>query len=243
MTITTTATTLRTLITTWPDLHAALGDRPIHGAYGLGLRGYLTTLEELDTDQAAYDRAHAAHRRSQERDPAQLGTRPVPLSLRVYDTMRAIEAALAHCAEVTAAAAQIEPIPLPGRDWPAADRARRTAASRADLADRRRWRYGRTTPPATYTALWLLARIEARPGPFRTLTAPQAQHVGVVARGALARAQGVLDTADDRHTELSPQHPCQCGGRIEVWGGGGATPCARCTGCGALWTETGVIAA
>jgi hypothetical protein len=53
MTITTTATTLRTLITLWPDLHAALGDRPIHGAYGLGLRGYLTTLEEHDADQAA----------------------------------------------------------------------------------------------------------------------------------------------------------------------------------------------
>lgn len=237
MTITTTATTLRALITLWPDLHAALGDRPIHGAYGLGLRGYLAAIEH-------HDPVEASALRAEERDPAQLGTRPVPLNLAIYDTMRAIEAALAHCAEVTAAAVQIEPIPLPGRDWPAADRVRRTAASRADLADRRRWRYGRaSTPPATYTALWLLARVEARPGPFRTLTAAQAQHIGGVARGALARAEATLDTADDRRTELGPQHHCQCGGPIEVWGGGGATPCARCTGCGALWTETGVIAA
>lgn len=237
MTITTTATTLRTLITLWPDLHAALGDRPIHGAYGLGLRGYLAAIEQHDPTEAAALRA-------EERNPAQLGTRPVPLNLAIYDTMRAIEAALAHCAEVTAAGVQIEPIPLPGRDWPAADRARRTATSNADLADRRRWRYGRaSTPPATYTALWLLARIEARPGPFRTLTAPQTQHIGMVAHGALARAETTLDTADDRRTELAPQHHCQCGGLIEVWGGGGATPCARCTGCGALWTETGVIAA
>ncbi|WKD36530.1 hypothetical protein [Streptomyces xanthophaeus] len=231
-----TATTLRTLITLWPDLHAALGDRPIHGAYGLGLRGYLAAIE-------AHDPTEAAALRSEERDPAQLGDRPVPLNLAIYDTMRAIEAGLAHCAEVTAAAVQIEPIPLPGRDWPAADRARRTAASRADLADRRRWRYGRSTPPATYTALWLLARAEQRPGPFRPLTAPQAQHIRTVAYGALARAQATLDTADGRHTELGPQHRCACGGLIEVWGGGGATPCARCTGCGALWTETGVIAA
>ncbi|MER5482952.1 hypothetical protein ABT024_07010 [Streptomyces sp. NPDC002812] len=234
--MTNTATTLRTLITTWPDLHAALGDRPIHGAYGLGLRGYLAAIEHHDPTEAAALRAD-------ERDPAQLGTRPVPLNLAIYDTMRAIEAALAHCAEVTAAAVQIEPIPLPGRDWPATDRARRTATSRADIADRRRWRFGRSTPPARYTALWLLARIEARPGPFRTLTAPQEQYIGGVARGALARAEATLDTADDRRTELGPEHRCQCGGQIEVWGGGGATPCARCTGCGALWTETGVIAA
>ncbi|MCX5587576.1 hypothetical protein [Streptomyces erythrochromogenes] len=232
----TTATTLRTLIATWPDLHAALGDRPIHGAYGLGLRGYLAAIEHHDPTEAAALRA-------EERDPAQLGDRPVPLNLAIYDTMRAIEAALAHCAEVTAAAVQIEPIPLPGPEWPAADRPRRAAASRADLADRRRWRYGRSTPPATYTALWLLARTEQRPGPFRPLTAPQAQYIGGVARGALARAQDTLDTAGDRRTELGPEHRCQCGGLIEVWGGGGATPCARCTGCGALWTEKGVMAA
>ncbi|MGP3684128.1 hypothetical protein ACTVZO_05340 [Streptomyces sp. IBSNAI002] len=235
--MTTTATTLRSLITLWPDLHAALGDRPIHGAFGLGLRGYLAAIDH-------HDPAEAAALRSEERDPAQLGARPVPLNLELYDTMRAIEAALAHCAEVTAAAVQIDPIPLPGPDWPAADRARRTAASRADLADRRRWRFQRPgTPPATYTALWLLARVERRPGPFRALTDVQEQYIRTVAREALRRAEAALDTDGDRRTELGPGHTCACGGTIEVYGGGGATPCARCTGCGALWTETGVIAA
>lgn len=126
--MTTTATTLRPLITLWPDLHAALGDRPIHGAYGLGLRGYLAAIDH-------HDPVEAAAPRSEERDPAQLGDRPVPLNLAIYDTMRAIEAGLAHCAEVTAAAAvQIECIPLPGRDWPAADRARRAVAPRSHRA-------------------------------------------------------------------------------------------------------------
>lgn len=234
--MTTTATTLRTLITLWPDLHAALGDRPIHGAYGLGLRGYLAAIE-------AHDPIEAAALRSEERDPAQLGDRPVPLNLAIYDTMRTVEAALAHCAEVTASAVQIEPIPLPGRDWPAADRARRAAVSRADLADRRRWRYGRATPPATYTALWLLARVERRPGPFRALDDVQQRYIRTVATEALRRAQAALDTDADRRTELGPEHGCACGGTIEVYGGGGATPCARCIGCGALWTEAGVIAA
>lgn len=239
---TTTATTLRTLIHTWPDLQDALGDRPAIGAFGLGLRGYLNTLDQHDAEQVTYDRAHAAHQRAQERDPAQLGDRPVPLSLRVYDTMRAIEAALAACAEVTAAAVQIEPIPFPGAAWPAADRARRAAASRADLADPRRWRFRGRTPAARHTALWLLARVEHRPGPFRRLTEQQDQYVGSIARGALQRVEDVLDVADGRK-ELSAGHPCACGGTIEVYGGAGATPCARCKGCGALWTERGIIAA
>ena len=233
--MTTTATTLRTLITTWPDLHAALGDRPVHGAFGLGLRGYLTALND-------HDIAEAAALRALERDPAQLGDRPAPLSLRIYDTMRAVEAALAACADAIAAEVQDEPIPLPGPEWPADDRARREAASRADLADPRRWRFRGRTPSAQHTALWLLARIEHRQGPFRRLTEQQERYIGAIARGALQRIEGALDVADGRK-ELGAHHPCQCGGTIEVYGGAGAILCARCKRCGALWTEQGVIAA
>jgi hypothetical protein len=233
--MTNTATTLRTLINLWPDLRAALGDRPIHGAFGLGLRGYLATLDQ-------HDAVEAAALRAQERDPAQLGARPVPVSLRVYDTMRAIEAALAACAEVIASSVQTEPIPLPGAEWPAADRARRTAASRADLADPRRWRFRGRTPSAPHTALWLLARAEGRPGPFRTITEQQERYIGSIARGALKRMEAVLDVADGRR-ELGAGHACPCGGTIEVYGGAGATPCARCKKCGALWTERGIVAA
>ncbi|UUU37581.1 hypothetical protein [Streptomyces sp. NBC_00162] len=56
------------------------------------------------------------------------------------------------------------------------------------------------------------------------------------------RIEQVLDLAD-RRRQLGAANTCQCGGTIEVYGGAGATPCAHCTSCGALWTEAGVIAA
>lgn len=231
----TTSQHLRTIATTWTDLADALGAPTIIGAFGLGLRGYLTALDPRDLDEATALRAL-------ERDPAQIGQRPVPISLKVYDTMRAVEAALAECADAIAAVAQIEPTPFASKDWPAADRARRDHRARADLADPRRWRFRGNCPPAPYTALWLLARIERRPGPFRTLTEAQQRHIGNVARGSVARMEAVLDLARGTR-DLSNAHTCACGGTIEVYGGAGDTPVARCKGCGALWSEQGVVAA
>lgn len=231
----TTSQHLRTLINLWPDLHDALGQRTTIGAFGLGLRGYIAALEQYDLEEAAALRAL-------ERDPMQIGQRPVPISLRVYGTMRAIEAGLAECADQTAAAVQREPVSFAPRDWPAADRARRDTLARADLADPRRWRFRGNTPPARYTALWLLARVERRPGPFRALNEQQLQHIARVAAESVRRIEAALDLADGRK-ELSEQHTCACGGVIEVYGGAGATPVARCQGCGALWTEQGIIVA
>ena len=231
----TTSQNLRSIALTWTDLRDALGAPAIIGGLGQGLRGYLNALEQHDATEAAALRAL-------ERDPAQIGARPVPISLRVYDTMRAIEAALAECADQTAAAVQNAPVPFAPRSWPAADRARRDTIARADLADPKRWRFRGNTPPAPYTALWLLGRVEHRPGPFRRLTEAHERHIGNVARESVARIEAVLDLADGKR-ELSSDHTCACGGKIEVYGGAGATPCARCKGCGALWTETGVIAA
>ncbi|HET6356066.1 hypothetical protein [Streptomyces sp.] len=232
--MTTTARHLRTIALTWTDLRDALGAPAQLGAFGLGLRGYLATLDEYDAEEAAALRAL-------ERDPAQLGERPVPIRLRVYDTMRSIQAGLAELADQIAAEVQREPVPFAPRDWPAAERARRNALARADLADPRRWRFRGNRPPAPYTALWLLARVEHRPGPCRRLNEAQQQHIGHVAREAVQRIEAVLDVADGCK-ELGDAHTCQCGGTIEVYGGAGATPCARCQGCGALWTERGVIA-
>ncbi|MGA4941755.1 hypothetical protein [Streptomyces cinereoruber] len=235
MNTTTASTPLRQLITLWPDLTDALSAPTQYAWPPVELKGYLNAVERLDSVEAAALRAL-------ERSPDQIGARPVPLSLRVHDTMRAVEAALAECADVTAAACQIEPITFPGKDWPAADRQRRHAAARADLADPRRWRFRGRTPGARYTALWLLARVEHRPGPFRALTEQQHRHIRLVAAGALARVEQALDlTAGCR--ELTAAHPCPCGGTIEVYGGGGAQPVARCQGCRAIWSEQGVIAA
>ncbi|MFF3398270.1 hypothetical protein ACFYW6_07125 [Streptomyces sp. NPDC002659] len=231
----TTSQQLRTIATTWTDLQDALGAPAQLGAFGLGLRGYLARLDQYDAEEAAALRAL-------ERDPSQIGERPVPIRLRVFDTMRSIQAGLAELADQIAAEVQREPVSFAPRDWPAAERARRNALARADLADPRRWRFRGNRPPAPYTALWLLARVEHRPGPCRRLNEAQQERIGHVARGAVTRIEAVLDVAD-RCKELSDENTCACGGRIEVYGGAGATPVARCQGCGALWTEQGIIAA
>ncbi|UDM00052.1 hypothetical protein [Streptomyces longhuiensis] len=238
--MTTTATHLRTIALHWEDLHDAAGQPVTVGAFGLGLRGYLARLDELDAEQAEYERHQAAHRRSLERDPIQLGDRPVPVRLHILDTMRAIEAALHGTADQIAAAVQRTPMPLAPSSWPAADKERRNQLARADAADPRRWRWTGRRRPAPYTALWLLARVEARPGPFRALTEQEAALVGATAAGAAGRVERALDIAAQRRT-LAQR--CACGGEIDMHGGEGRPPVAHCVGCGRIWTEAGVVAA
>lgn len=272
----TTSQHLRTIATIWTDLQDALGERGTIGSFGLGLRSYLAQLEQYDAippvhhvqqlittrdehDRTQYACAHCdhvgpghTHLTSEDRNPAQLGERPIPIRLRVYETIRCVEAALVECADQIAPSITVDPMkpPAPRRAAPArtraervawADHARRIEQARADAADPRRWRYsGQRTAP--YAALWLLARVERMRGPFRPLTEQHLRHIARVAAGAVARIEAVLDLADERR-ELTSEHPCPCGGTIEVYGGAGATPVARCKGCGAIWSERGVIAA
>ena len=251
--MTTTATHLRTVAIHWTDLHDAAGTPTTIGAFGLGLRGYLARLDHADAEQLEYERHQAAHLRSLERDPIQLGERPVPVRLHVLDTMRAVEAALVQCADDTAHAVQRAPIAGPTArrtathpyltqreaDIAAADRRRRTELAEADLVDPRRWKYtGKRTAP--HAALWLLARIERAPGPCRRLAEDEEARIGTVAAGAAARVERALDIAAQRRTL---EEPCACGGLIDVHGGEGRVPVAHCTGCGRIWTEGGVIAA
>lgn len=235
--MTTTATHLRTVAMHWTDLHEAVGQPVQVGAFGLGLRGYLARLE--DAEQAEYQQHQAAHLRSLERDPIQLGDRPTPVRLHILDTMRAVEAALTETADQIAAAVQRQPMPSAPSSWPAADRERRNQLARADVADPRRWRWTGSRRPASYSALWLLARVEGRAGPFRALTVLELDQVGVIAAGASERVERALDIAAQRKT-LEQRHGC--GGRIDVHGGEGRLPVAHCTGCGRVWAE-GVIAA
>ncbi|MFF9910638.1 hypothetical protein [Streptomyces sp. NPDC013457] len=240
-----TATTLRTIAQLWPALNDALAAPTQHSWPPVELRGYLDALEQ-------YDIAEAAALRALERSPDQLGTRPVPINLRVHDTMRAVEAALLDTADRIAWSVQRTPMqpPPPARAayarsradrvyWE--DRARRAEAARKDAADGRRWRHntGRT---AIRAAVWLAGRVEGARGPFRPLSEPEQHHVARVAEGALARIEATLDLADGCR-ELTSSHPCPCGGTIEVYGGAGAQPVARCKSCGAIWSEAGVVAA
>lgn len=238
--MTTTATHLRTIALHWSDLREAVGAPATVAAFGVGLRGYLARLDELDAEQAEYDRHQAAHLRSLERDPIQIGERPVPVRLHILDTMRAVEAALVDCADITAADVQRSPMPYAPRGWPAADRARRDQLARADALDPRRWKYrGHRTAP--YAALWLLARIEHARGPFTALSDAHRGRIGSVAEGAAERVERALDIAAQRR---ALERPCaKCGGKIDIHGGEGRIPLAHCTGCGQVWTEGGVIAA
>lgn len=249
--MTTTATHLRTVALHWADLAEAVGQPAQLGAFGLGLRGYLARL--ADDEQQEYERHQAAHLRSLERDPIQLGDRPTPVRLHILDTMRVVEQQLIELADDIAHQAQRAPIPMPSArrtavapyttqrdaDIAAADRKRRTQLAHADLVDPRRWRYtGRRTAP--HAALWLLARIERTPGPCRRLTDEEAHRIGKVAADAAERIERALDIAAQRRTL---EQRCGCGGAIDVHGGEGRPPLAHCTGCGRIWTEGGVIAA
>jgi hypothetical protein len=238
MTITTTATTLRTIVTLWPDLTAALETPTAGVGFGLGLRSYLQVLDEHD---AAEQAALRTLDRAAERSPEQIGASAAPLSLRIADTMRSVEVALHQLATGIAATNQRAVITPAPRDWSIDDRARRNRIAREDAADPARWQH---TPhhTATYSALWLCARIQGARWPGTPLTTAQHATVGNVAAGALERIEQALDLAYVRR-ELAIDRPCQCGGRIEVYGGGGTAPVAQCQGCSAFWTEAGVIAA
>lgn len=251
--MTTTATHLRTIAMHWIDLRDALGQPAIHHGFGIGLRGHLAALEQLDPDRALMDAALARIDERADSSPDALGTRPVPLRIHILDTMRLVEAVLVQCADDIARQAQRTPIPMPSArkvtaatyrtqrdaDIAAADRKRREQLARDDLADPRRWRYtGRRTAP--HAALWLLARIERAPGPCRRLTEQEEQRIATVAAGAAERVERALDIAAQRRTL---ERPCGCGGLIDVHGGEGRPPVAHCTGCGRIWTEAGAIAA
>ncbi|WP_426404238.1 hypothetical protein ACN9M0_24875 [Streptomyces sp. R-07] len=230
-----TAQQLQTVATLWADLTDALGDRTQHAWPPPQLRDYLAGLDR-------YDLAEAAALRALERSPDQLGTRPVPISLRVLDTMRTVEAVLHDTADQIAAESQRDPMQPAPATWPTKDRIRRNRLANADANHPHRWKYKGRRPGAIHTALWLSARAAGTPWPGRPLTDAQTTTLATVATGALARIERALDLADGRR-ELTAAHPCQCGGAIEIRGGAGAQPTARCKQCGALWSERGVVAA
>ncbi|MFH9823039.1 hypothetical protein [Streptomyces bobili] len=245
----TTTTHLHTVVLHWADLHEAAGQPSTIGGFGLGLRGYLARLN-ADADQLEYEGHQAAHLRTLERDPTQLGIRPTPVRLHILDTMAAIHADLLQCADAIAETVQRRPTapPAPRRAAYARTRADRVAwedhasrvqAAQDDAADRRRWRWTGTRPDAPYTALWLLGRVQGAPGPFRALTVSETDRIAAVARSTAGRVERALDIAAQRRTL---ERPCTCGGRIDVHGGEGRQPVAHCTGCGRIWAE-GVIAA
>ncbi len=238
--MTTTAAHLHTVALHWTDLTDALGAPTVTDGFGKGLRGHLAALAEPDLMDAIL----AAQTRLDERadsSPDALGERPIPIRLTVHETMRIVREQLLDCADAIAGSVQRPVMGLLPEGYPPADRVRRELLVMQDRHDPRRWSWTRTRPDAPYTALWLLARVQGAPGPFRPLTAVQLDHIAAVARGCAVRVEETLDIAAQRRT-LEQRHD-GCGGRIDVHGGEGRPPVAHCRGCGRIWSEGGVIAA
>lgn len=254
---------LSTVILHWPDLTDALGgaSAPTWPPAGR-MSDYIRGIEQRDAEQLEAERHRALALRFLERDPAQLGERPIPIRLPVHETMRVVRAALLACADGVAEVVQRSPMKMPPPRRAAVartraervaweDHARRVRAAQDDSADPRRWRWTGARPDAPYTALWLLGRVQGAPGPFRPLPEAELERLAMVARGAAERVEGALDVGE-RTAVLSMPCPQMittvsntvliCEGRVEMHGGAGASPVARCTACGHIWAE-GVIAA
>ena len=218
----TAAAALRTIITTWPELADAL---TTHSADTWPPAGRMSThLTDLGLDDTPQRGA---------RDGSGTGDAPAPCRIDILDTQRTVHTALVELADQIAAAVQRSPMSYAPTSWPAADQVRRNALANADVADPRRWRYRGTRPSAPYTALWLLARVTARPGPFNRLTDRHHHHIATVAAESVRRIEQALQL-----TRLSRPagYPCFCGGDIHIHGGDGHPPTLACNRCGRSYT-------
>lgn len=234
MTTDTTAAHLRTIIDRWGDLHDALATPTYTSWPPSGLTNYFAGLDALAREEA---RQLRADQRAAERSPDQIGESVAAIDIPTFDTMRAVEAALVHLADVTASAVQRGPAPEIRAAGPLDEAGVKLhMATLVDARDRRRWSL--TAPTyrrAPYAAAWLLARVEDAPGPFRTLTGVQRDHIASVARTAARRVEQALGMAQLRGTV---DRPCpKCRGRLSLSGGDGTAPAVKCVGCGATWSD------
>lgn len=230
-----TARHLRLCATRWPDLRDALATTGTTSWPPAGrMSDYLSNLDQADEELAERARWQAWYTRQYlDRDPSQIGATRPPLRITILDTMRAVEQLLVECADNVAAEVERPPMSPAPAEWPAADRARRNQMAAADAADTRRWRWGgRRT--AVHAALWLCTRIEGHPGPFQPLTPPWSRHIAGIAATCAGRIEQALDIVT-RTATVARGCP-RCEGQIEMQGGAGTTPVARCTNCGAIWT-------
>ncbi|MFB7285466.1 hypothetical protein [Actinacidiphila glaucinigra] len=175
-----------------------------------------------------------------DRDPAQLGARPVPIRLSIIDTSITIREALIACAEYTAELVQRQPIlpPAPRRAAVARtraerlawkDHARRIDAAMRDRNDPRRWRFqAGGHPTAPDAALWLLARLVGDPGPFTALTPAHRGHIATVAREN-ARLLRVAIRDERTHRVLDGMACPGCKGELVFHQGGGEPDIVSCS--------------
>lgn len=258
--MTTTRAALHILTLRWHDLTDALSTtRHTTWPPAMGIEAVLNTPDDENSNplhpqqlitttdhhgRTHYQCAHCTHigpgnthPGAEDRNPAQLGRRPIPLRLDVYETQRLIEQHMRYAADVIASRIQRTPIPATpagSEHWTATDRARRRQLAADDAADPRRWPIGTTTRTFQQTVDWLTDRVTGEPGPFEPLTTRDHDTLRADVRAALWLAERALDCAT-QHTELALPHP-GCGGTVTIRGTGDTLPVARCARCRASWT-------
>jgi hypothetical protein len=175
-----------------------------------------------------------AHTPRADRDPLQLGERPVPLRLHVVDACRAVEVALCSLADEIAAEVQLAPLtPMPAVKHTgygtrreariaAADRARRGELAAEDAASPYRWSFTMGDRSAVHAAEWLLARLNDEGGPCKPITGMQRARIAIVARLAARRIERTIGSLDDRYSVPMDDRPCPwCCGELTLHRGGG----------------------
>jgi hypothetical protein len=149
----------------------------------------------------------------EDRDPAQLGERPVPIRLHVADACRAIELALCGLADSISARDAVAP-----SDWHTEDLTRRVYPE--DWHDRERTM--RTVPTAVR---YLLGRLG---GPCCATHDREQARIAAYAREAAARLDRVLGTG--RTAAVMPGRPCPwCGGELVLHTEAGTVMSVTCS--------------
>ncbi|MFJ2292129.1 hypothetical protein ACIOG7_10510 [Streptomyces sp. NPDC087894] len=236
---------LFTIARDWRDLQTSLGTRGTTWPPAMGISTMSTRHQSEDEAEAATWRAEAL--RALERSTDQLGWTAAPLNLTVLDTMLTVEAGLLELADATAEVIQHAPLtPAPARrSWTDDPRARRTAEAddrrRNQLAlrqskDPRRWRYTGAQRTAPLAALWLLARVQGVLGPWRPLSEKQHDRIQHVAQASAGLIERALDMADG-HVRLAALCPACHTVTLDMHGGAGEAPVARCVSCGRTWAQ------
>ncbi|NNJ04169.1 hypothetical protein HHX38_08480 [Streptomyces sp. PKU-MA01144] len=235
--MTTTRAALHLLTLRWNDLTNSLGTPTAGAWYGTGIRSQLA--DTRDPHEVLLAERDAAALRALERDPAQIGARPIPLRLDIVTAMDAITDTMRYCADVVAGSVQRAPMTVApaGLTLTAGELARRRELAAADARDVRRWPIGTTTRSLESAVGWLTARVLAAPGPFRELGPGDHAAICGSTRSAIWIAEQALDRGV--HATLALALPCpRCGGQVTMRGAA-----ASCGGCRAAWTTAGEVAA
>lgn len=233
--MTSTATAhLTTVIDRWDDLTDMLTTH--HGATWPEPMGITQLLHgNRDTEQEQHDLNERVLDRIAERADSRytLGASPAPLRLTIVDTIRQADTDLVYLCDTLAQEVQRQPMKPAPTSWLPADQDARNRLAAEDAADVRRWRY-RGHRSAPYAAAWLLARIEAAPGPFLRLTTVQLGRIEGVAKHVAGRIEAALDLVQS----VQPVgRPCPlCAGPLVVASGDGEQPVVTCFGCRQTWT-------